>query len=301
MKKVRTFTKRMMLLPSLMALGIGFFATVASAEVINIDMEGSAATIPKGNTVTRRLFGIPKIGGTMTLKFKWHAVNIIPNSFNPLNIEIVHGTSVINRRTSCFSTHSNKTPKCDVSFTVSQEEAERDGAWQLKITNNSNDEVISFDIQKGSDINPAVPRFNSTYNSVCPSAQKIDMEGTTLTLTKGSTQERRISRIGNGTGTLDIRLKWNAVSPIPAFPALRVELMNGSSVVQSSECHSIHSPLGAKCSFKLETGNRPANQWKLRFTNNSNHEVVGINIEKESGEINPLIPRFESTFKLKCP
>jgi hypothetical protein len=254
-------------------------------------MEGSgSATIPKGNTITRKILRIPQFGGTLKLKFKWHAVSIIPNTFNPLKVEVLHGSSVLATKTSCYSTHSNKTPKCDLDLPVSQTEAEKAGDWSLRVTNNSNEEA--------GDINPLVPNFRSVYTPNCPNTVNLDMEGTTLTLTKGSTQERKLFQIGSANGDLVLRMKWHAVNIIPTFNPLKIELMNGSDVIQTQTCYSIHSNQSPKCEFRLTTGDRPASQWKLRITNNSNFEVTGFNIQKQ-GDI--LVPEFNSTYKAKCP
>lgn len=274
----------------------------AFADNINLDMEGTTATIPKGNTVERRIFGIPSgIPGDLKLKMKWHAVNIIPNTFNSLKVQVLHGSSVL-KTTTCYSIHSNKSPKCDFTVAVSQNEANNSGVWKLKVTNNSNDEVIGFNIAKESgEINPLVPSFKSVYTPDCPSTVNLDMEGTTLTLGKGNTQERRIFGIGAANGDVVLKMKWHAVNIIPnTFNSLKVEVLNGSNVVATRTCFSIHSNKSPKCEFSFDSGNRPANQWKLRVTNNSNDEVIGFNIAKESGDINPLVPSFKSTYKANC-
>ena len=285
-----------------MTLILGIFAGAAFADNIKIDMEGTTATIPKGNTIERKIFGIPNgIPGKLKIKLKWHAVNLIPNTFNPLVVKVMHGNDTLKSST-CYSVHSNKSTKCDFDITVSESEANQSVQWKLKVTNNSNDEVIGFNIEKGSDINPLVPSFKSIYTPNCPNTVNLDMEGTTLTLGKGNTQERKLFGIGSANGDVAIKLKWHAVNLIPnTFNSLKVEIMNGSTVVKSNICYSIHSNKSPKCDFSFQTGDRPANQWKLRVTNNSNYEVIGFNITKESSEINPLVPNFKSTYKAKCP
>jgi hypothetical protein len=278
------------------------FAGLALADNINLDMEGSTATIPKGNTVERKIFGVPSgIPGDLKIKLKWHAVNIIPNTFNQLKVQVLHGSDVL-KTTNCYSIHSNKSPECNFTIAVSEAEANQSGSWKLKVTNNSNDEVIGFNLEKGGDVNPMVPNFRSVYTPDCPNTVNLDMEGTTLTLGKGNTQERRLFGIGSANGDLVLKMKWHAVNIIPnTFNALKVEVINGSDVVQSKTCYSVHSNKTPKCEFSFQTGDRPANQWKLRITNNSNDEVIGFNIAKESGELNPLVPSFKSTYKAKCP
>jgi hypothetical protein len=304
MKNNRTFgsNRFWLLAATIFILQTAVFAGTPRSDTITLNMEGSStATVPKGNTVNRRIFNIPQgIPGRLVLKLKWHALSIIPNTFNALRISLKHDTSTIIAETSCFSVHSDKTPKCSFSRDISQAEANRGGNWTLTVTNNSNEEVTGFDIEKGSDINPLVPTFRSVYTPDCPSTVVLDMEGTTLTLTKGNTQERKISGIGVANGDVVLKMKWHAVNIIPnTFNALKVDVMNGSSVVASSTCFSVHSDKSPKCSFTFDSGNRPPDQWKLRITNNSNDEVTGFDIRKGS-DINPLVPSFVSTYKAKC-
>ena len=266
------------------------------ADDINLDMEGAgSATIPKGNTVTRKILRVPQIGGTLKLRFKWHAVSIIPNTFNSLKVEVLHGSTVLATKSSCYSTHSSKTPKCNLDLSVSQTEADKPGDWTLRVVNNSNEEVMGFDISKAGDI--LVPNFRSVYTPNCPDTVNLDMEGTSLTLAKGNTQERKLNKIGSANGDLVLKMKWHAVNIIPTFNSLKIELMNGSNVIQTQTCYSVHSNQSPKCEFRLTTGDRPADQWKLRITNNSNFEVTGFNIRKE-GDI--LVSDFNSAYKAKC-
>lgn len=150
----------------------------ALADSVNLDMEGNgSATIPKGNTVERKIFGIPSnFDGSMSLKLKWHAVNLFPNTFNSLKVVVKQGSNPSSVNTTCYSIHSNKSPKC--SFTIPVDK-DKSGTWTMTITNNSNDEVIGFNIEKGDDINPLVPGFKSTFTPDCPNTVNLDMEGTT--------------------------------------------------------------------------------------------------------------------------
>lgn len=283
------------------------FTGAALADDIRLDMEGTTATVPKGNTVTRRIFGIPRFGGTLKMRFKWHAVSIVPNTFNALKVEVRHGATPLISKAACFSTHSTKTPKCDATVTVSQDEADDPDNWVVIVTNNSNEEVIGFNIEKGDDINPAVPTFRSVYTPNCPSTVNLDLEGAgTTTITKGSTVTRRIFNIGNKAGVLTLKAKWHAVSIIPnTFNALRVELLKpNGQVAQSGTYYSIHSDKTPKLNFTYNISAADAalaGSWSLRITNNSNDEVIGFNITRESGEINPLVPSFNSTYKATCP
>lgn len=283
------------------------FAGIALADDIKLDMEGTTATIPKGNTVTRKIYGIPKFGGTLKMKYKWHAVSIIPNTFNALKIEIKHGSTSLSTKNSCYSTHSNKSPKCDLTLNVSNDEANDSGNWTITITNNSNDEVIGFNIEKGGDINPAVSTFKSFYTPNCPNTVNLDLEGAgTTTITKGNAVTRKIYGVGRSAGVLRLKAKWHAVNIIPnTFNDLKIELLKpNGTVAKTGTYFSIHSNKSPKLDFTYNISADDADlpgQWSLRITNNSNFEAIGFNITKESGDINPLVPSFNSTYKATCP
>lgn len=282
------------------------FAVAALADDIPLNMEGTTATIPKGNTVTRKIFGVPKFGGTLKMRYKWHAVSIIPNSFNPLKIVIKHGSTVLNTKTSCYSTHSNKTPKCNLDLNISQTEAEKSGNWTLEVTNNSGDEVIGFDIEKGSDINPAVPNFKSYYEPNCPDTQNLDLEGAdTTTITKGGTVTRKLFGISKDAGVLRLRAKWHAVHLIPnTFNSLKIELLKpDGTVAVSGNYFSFHSNKTPKFDISYNMSQADAEKsgnWSLRVTNNSAYETIGFDIRKGS-DINPAVLNFNSTYKANCP
>ncbi len=283
------------------------FTGITFADNINLDMEGSTATVPKGNTVSRKVYGIPKIGGTLKLRVKWHAVNIIPNTFNPLKLEVLHGSTVLTSKNICYSTHSNKTPKCDLNLNVSQTEAEKTGNWTVRVTNNSNDEVLAFNIEKGSDANPFVPNFKSVYTPNCPNTVNLDMEGaSTATITKGGVVNRKLFGIGNAAGVLTMKAKWHAVNIIPnTFNALKIDLLKpNGQVAKTGTYYSVHSNKSPKFDFTYNISDADAalsGNWSLKITNNSGFEVIGFNIVKESGDINPLVPSFKSTYKANCP
>lgn len=283
------------------------FTGLALADDIKLDMEGTTATVPKGNTVTRKIYGIPNYGGTLKLRFKWHAVNLIPNTFNPLKVVVKHGATTISSKSTCYSTHSNKSPKCDVTLNVSQQEAVKPGNWTIVVTNNSNDEVIGFNIEKSNDINPLVPNFRSVYTPNCPDTVKLDLEGAgTTTITKGGTVTRKIFGIGNTAGVLRLKAKWHALSVIPnTFNGLKIELLKPNGMVARTGTYfSVHSNKSPKFDLVFNISQADAQMpgnWSLRITNNSNFEVIGFNIVRESAEVNPLVPAFFSTFKANCP
>ncbi len=276
------------------------------ADDIKLDMEGTTATIPKGNTVTRKLYGIPNFGGSLKIKYKWHAVNLVPNTFNALKVEIKKGSASISSKSSCYSTHSNKAPKCDLTQSITNAQAEASGVWTIVITNNSTNEVIGFNIEKGSDINPLVPNFKSTYTPNCPNTVNLDMEGAdTATITTGGVVNRKLYGIGKSPGVLVLRAKWHAVNVIPGtFNPLKIDLLKpNGSVAQSGTYYAYHSNKTPKLNLTYNINAADAalpGNWSLRITNNSGFQTLGFNITKGS-DINPLVPGFNSTYKAKCP
>lgn len=284
---------------------LGIFAGAVFAGDFELDMEGETATIPKGNTVERKIYGIPNgIPGVIKLKLKWHALNELP-AYNLLVIKLKHGNFVI-KTVNCYSIHSNKTPKCDFTVAVSQSEADRQGDWKLVIKNNSAYEVIGFNTEKGNDTNPLVPDFKSSYSANCPGAVDLDLEGTTLTLLKGSTQYRKLYGIKKAEGILRLKAKWHPVSHLPVFNKIAIQLIkpNGETA-KSGEYYSIHAPQNKNPKFDItyqitsSDAAYPGN-WRLKVTNNSNFEIKGFNIEKEISENNSTVPDFFSSYEIKC-
>jgi hypothetical protein len=286
-------------------LGAGTPAA-AGFEVIHIYLEGDPARVPKGNTITRKVLEIPPgIPGTLVLRIKWHTPNIVP-TYPPLRVELRHGTGVVLAARNCYSLHSpsTQTPKCNYSINVTATEAARSGDWSLVVTNNSEFDVSDLTIYKTSfSLDPTVPVFHSTFTTDCPDRVNLDMEGSTLTVLKGNTQERRLYNIGAANGDVDMMMKFHAASLIPnTFHRLKVEVMNGTSVVASSNCYSIHAwnSLTPQCIFNFQTGSRPTNAWKLRVTNSASDDAKEFDIRRGS-DPNPFInATWESHYKARC-
>ena len=288
---------------------LSIFALTAFAVDKRIDMAGSTATIPKGNTVTRSLYRIPsRQAGQIRLRLKWHAVNPIP-VFNRLRIKLTHGNRTLITR-NCYSYHAKKRGKCVFNQTVTQTEANRSGPWRLEVTNNSGFQVIGFDVEKGSDPIPLVPSFRSVFrytpaSAACSSATRtINMQGSTATITKGNTVTRTLYRISKSKGVILLRAKWHAVNPVPYFNRLSVKLIkpNGQTA-RSKTAYSYHNNQG-KSKMVIQYQVTPADaalsgNWKIQVQNNSGLEVIGFDIEK-GGDVIPLVPNFKSTYKANC-
>jgi hypothetical protein len=101
-----------------------------------------------------------------------------------------------------------------------------------------------------------------------------------------------------------LRAKWHAVNVLPTFNALKIELLKpNGQVALTGSYFSIHSDKTPKLDISYNMTAADAaleGSWSLRITNNSSFEVLGFNINRESGEINPLVPSFNSTYKANC-
>jgi hypothetical protein len=279
-------------------------AASARAEDIHVHLEAPVRKVPKGNTISFKIFRMPPgVPGTFELRLKWHTDNIVP-TYAPLRIELRHGGAVVLSARNCYSLHSpsTQTPKCNYTINITEAEAARAGDWTITATNNSEFEVSGFNVHRDLLDPPTVPSFYSSYLTECAGSVTLDMEGSTLTLTKGGTQERRIYNIGAANGDVVLHMKWHADNLIPnTFNPLKIEVMNGTSVVASQNCYSWHaygfkSPL---CELKFQSGSRPASGWKLRVTNNANDDAKEFNIRKE-GDPNPFVREFRSWYEAVC-
>ncbi len=139
---------------------------------INLDMEGSPFILEKGDSKTRDLTGVVRKEGRITILAKWHTATLIPNVFVKLKIELLRPDGSVAKSVSYYSFHAptDKSPRFGVSLMsheMTQSDAGMSGKWKIKVTNNSNDKIDGFNIEKGSDGNPYVKSFHSTYKEDC--------------------------------------------------------------------------------------------------------------------------------------
>jgi hypothetical protein len=279
------------------------FSGVASAGNINLTLQDAPLTILKDRTVTKKINGIPNYTpGLIALFVKWHAMTFIPNTFNKLKIELLHGSNVLLTK-ECYSVHSDKDPKCYVSKTVAQAEADASGDWKLRVTNNSDHDVNGFNILKElTDLNPTVTSNVSYFDPDCDTSYLSMQSGGTLDIGKYSTVERQIFGFTSQAGVLRIKAKWHTATITPnVFWNLKIELLDSNAnVLKTSYCYSIHSDQRNKCDiiYNLSAG-QPGRQLKLRITNDSPPQLNDFDIEK-GNDPNPFVPSFRSTFTPSC-
>jgi hypothetical protein len=274
----------------------------AFARKITLTLEDAPLTIRKGDSVTKKINGIPTgTPGNIDLEVKWHAMTLVPNVFEKLKIEVLHGSHVVVTK-NCYSIHADKEPKCYLFPLTSNDDTEfkKSGDWKIRATNNSTNDVNGFNIQKeGTDLNPSVPGFVSTFEANC-SVRYLGIVGAPFNISPHSTVEGELFGTTNSPGELHIRAKWHIAVLTPnVFDRLKVEVLYEGQVLATHYGYSIHSNEANKIDFKLNTDYRDPLKWKLRITNDTGLQVNGFDIEK-GDDGNPFVPSFRSTFKPTC-
>lgn len=268
------------------------------AQKIKLTLQDAPLTILKDNTATKKINGIAsQTPGSISLRIKWHAMTLIPNTFNKLKIELLHGSTVTQSK-ECYSVHSRKDPMCFVSETVTQAEANASGDWKLRITNRSDHDVNGFNILKEiTDLNPTVTNVESFFQPDCniryPSLSETE-------IATGATVTRILTGIPNLPGELHLRAKWHVDALVPFFNPLTITLLRDGQIVESRYAYSIHSDQKDKFQIKINVTPNPggSSTWELRISNQY-LKVKGFGIEK-GNDSNPFVPQFRSTFKPSC-
>lgn len=274
------------------------FAGAASAQEIILNLEDAPLTVSKNSSKTKRLVGIPNNApGYLSLEVKWHAKSLIPNTFNKLTVVLLHGSKIL-KSSECYSDHSDKNPKCYLSESISQTEANLEGDWKLRVTNDSNDDVDGFNILKeSSDLNPFVRSIKSTFRPEC-STRYLQMFPE-VSIGPHSTVEKAFFGLTNIAGELQIKAKWHRDALTPnLFNKLTVDVLREGNVVATDEGYSIHSDQKGKTDkidLKIRVGNNQAVGWSLRIRNDEYVYIKGFAIQK-GNDPNPFVPAFRSVF-----
>ena len=296
--------------PAAAAVLAALCVSTASAQgKIQVTLQDAPLTIMKNNSTTRKIVGIPNgTPGSLDLKIKWHVMSFVPNVFNKLTIELLRGSTVLQTK-SCYSVHSGKDPKCYVFDAVTQAEADAAGDWKLRITNNSNEDVNGFNIQKeNTDINPTVSSVGSTFESSC-AVRYLGLQGAPFAVAPHSTTTRDLFMILDRAGDIRIRAKWHTDVVAPnSFRRLKFVLLRGGSVVHATYGYSIHSNESNKLDLKYHVSAGQSGNWQLRVTNEEPFSHKSFDIEKGSEinpilsktDLNPFVPEFKSTYKPSC-
>lgn len=147
------------------------FTTECPSEV-SLRLDGAPLTLEKGEARTREIIGISNKKGRIVIQAKWHTVTLIPNFFVQLKVELLKPNGSVARSGNFYSFHaplslSPRLYNLAISYPLTQSDSEMTGRWKIRVTNISNDKIDGFDIKKGTDGNPAVKSFISTYKQDC--------------------------------------------------------------------------------------------------------------------------------------
>lgn len=271
----------------------------ASAQKISLTLQDAPLTILKSSSTTRRINSIPSgTPGKIELTLKWHVMTFVPNTFNQLKVELMHGTSVLAAK-ECYSIHAVPTPRCLIFKQVDQNEANAPGDWKLRITNNTSYDVNGFNMRKEStDLNPLVPSIVSTFEPDC-SVRNLSLYE--FEVATGETVRRVISGIPNMAGSVHIRAKWHTDVITPnIFNPLTVSVLRDGTLVKSDYGHSIHSDNKDKIDIRFTVAPllNGSSSWAVEV-NNRLLKIKQFGIEKGS-DSNLFVPQFRSTFTPAC-
>jgi hypothetical protein len=169
-KRIKDFSIRKLGLDLLMPDFKSTF-TPDCPDSISLGMTGLAVTLNKNSSVTREITGVGRKEGSINLSAKWHTATLIPNVFVKLKIELLRPDGSVAKSVSYYSIHapSDKSPsfRLPMHYAMTQSDAGMPGRWKIKITNDSDEKIEGFDIEKGGDGNPFVKEFRSTYKVDC--------------------------------------------------------------------------------------------------------------------------------------
>lgn len=292
------------------ALAAAMVATVltgsAFAAASNIEMQNAPASINKNSSTTRNLFAIPNgTIGTIRLRFKWHSIETAVLGYGfpkktRLKIALRHGTRTLATK-NCFSKHWKSPPTCDINYPVDISEANKPGAWNIKITNNTGYKAFGFDVRKGTDINPLVGQFRSAFiYSPCSTQKKtIKSIGSAKSIANGDVQLMELSGIGQYPGALAFKIKWHSASRNPAQLLVKLTRPNGTVAVTKTAV-SAHLRVRSKMRFTHQVSVAEAalsGRWKIQVQNNSGVAVHGFDVEKGTGSTSGI----RSTYTAACP
>ena len=134
---------------------------------------GSNQNIDKGLSATRTVSGIVGKGdGTIRIKAKWHTDPL--DFFNwdkyfPLTVTLLRPDGTTATSQTGFSQHAPaaSTPKLNFTYNMNAQDINMTGSWKVKIDNNTGVNVVDYNIEKGFDLNPAMPSFTSTFTPAC--------------------------------------------------------------------------------------------------------------------------------------
>ena len=291
----KSFHKQLHIASALLCI---FFAS-ASAQKISLTLQDAPLTILKSSSTSRKINSIPSgTPGMIELRIKWHVMTFVPNTFNRLKVELMHGTKIL-ATDECYSIHAVPTPRCTIFKRIDQSEASAAGDWKLRITNNSGHDVNGFNIRKEStDLNPLVPSIVTTFEPDC-SVRNLSVSE--FEVATNGTVRHAILGIPNMAGAVHIRAKWHTDVLTPnIFNPLSVSVLRDGTLVTSDYGHSIHSDSREKIDIRFTVAPllNGSSSWAVEVYNRL-LKIKQFGIEKGS-DSNPFVPQFKSTFTPTC-
>jgi len=110
----------------------------------SIEIEGEAFKLNKGAQTTRRM-GVAdsfKHAGLMSVKAGW--LDSLAAQVLPLKFEVMRPDGTIAKTLTGYGTNSGGSPKLDFSYNVTNTDAKRTCLWLLKITTNTENDIIEI-------------------------------------------------------------------------------------------------------------------------------------------------------------
>jgi hypothetical protein len=148
------------------------------ADAVHLKMNGSDTQDLDPNVVAERTLEPADSGrivgtGRFRIKAKWHTEQpFVPHQ--QLTVALLKPDGLLATDQKGFSQHSGieddedeETSVIDFTYRVTPQDIALSGDWKLRIANNSTHRVVDFDIRKGSDLNPFVQSFTSTFLARC--------------------------------------------------------------------------------------------------------------------------------------
>ena len=135
----------------------------------NLALRNGALRIPRGTTRRAVIVGTTNFKGVLSLSAKWHANHILM-PYVKLKIQVIRPNGTSTTPQYYYPIHSPRTNKPKFrnrEFSATQSMASSSKKWQIRVTNNSDYDVVGFDIKKGAELNPLVPNFKSYYRVLC--------------------------------------------------------------------------------------------------------------------------------------
>jgi hypothetical protein len=262
---------------SLMVLVLLTIAMCGTVLADSIAVEDPNFSLLKGNSVTRKLGTSTGLSqGRMEMLAYWnHMIGPVPGPLPvKLKIELIKPNGDVVESETAYSTsdaNPNATPRFKLVYVATQCVS---GQWKIRVTNNDVHDVRVSNI-----------RVNFTPDV----SSNVDIEGSLISLNKGTSVTKMVGNAAgpNSTGLrqgrFEVTANWqHAIGPVPGpLPVkLTFELINPSGEVVATQSAFSSNDVNPNATPRLKLIlNNPkfvSGQWKLRISNNSEHDTMNI-------------------------